>query len=1099
MNSIVSFRIWVPLRKRSSRIVLGLLLALVLGGLSTAAAVTSLSYTEDFTTTTYKNAAQTTADWNTTAGELRLWPFVPSYAGGYNTPGNAYGIAISGDLAIVADGGRGVMALDITDPTSPALLGSYDTGSFSWRVAIEGDIVYVADGHDGLLAIDITDPATPALAGSQNTPDYANGVAVAGDYAFIADHSSGLLVFDVADPTNPVLAGGYNTQDEALDVAVAGDIAFVADGDDGLVVVDIKDPTNPGLLGSRNTSGYARSVAVSGNFAFVADDSEGLQVIDITNPATPVIVGNYDTPAQAYGVTVVGDVAYVADKSSGLHIIDITDPTNPTLAGGYDTPGYAIHVAVAGEYAFVADDIQGLRVIDVADQIYPVVLVGSYGPMEYAHCVAVDGDLAFVADNYNGLYILDISDPRSPALVCQYDTPGHVWGVDIAGDLAYVLDTSSDLLVLDISDPANPAPVGSCVVPGGLYEIKVEGDIALIAAASAGLQVVDISDPTNPTILDDVNTTDWTYGVAVAGNYAYIADGGNGIIVIDISNPAFLLPVGGYNTPGHSIRLEVAGEHLFVADEGTGLIVLDISNPVTPILAGVCDTPGSAEGVAVSGDLAFVADYDAGLQVIDISDPTFPFIIDDYDTPLHAWEVTTAGEYVLVTDDLGGLQIFHIHQHDFNIADNVGRSLPVDGADETIVRARLTSTAADGVVYDLSIVGGGLWTAFYPDGTWRRFLDLGEDLVWRTGHPYRGPGNPAISEMTIDWLIRPGVITSVSDVPNDQGGRVIISLVRSGYDFADDPDYTITEYNVWLRVDDEGDTEAILAGGIPVEDDRFGDDSAVLSWGGSRYLASPGGGDRGEMPPGIWANVGDFPAIQQQEYGFIAETLSDSTEAGTAWAVYCVTAHATSPTVWFASEPASGYSVDNIAPGVPEGLAFNGPNTLEWDEADEEDFAYHTVYGSGSEILDEAATLIGYTVAPTFDVSGDSHAYYHVTTSDAANNESDAATVLNPSATTPGDHAVPPVFALHAASPNPFQTGTTITFDLPERCQVRVVIVDALGRRVRTVSDGHYAAGKHRIDWDGRGDAGERVAPGIYFARIVAGYFETSQRLVHIR
>jgi len=44
--------------------------------LSVPAAATTNSYTEDFTTTTYKDTNSTSADWNTAAGELRLFPFV---------------------------------------------------------------------------------------------------------------------------------------------------------------------------------------------------------------------------------------------------------------------------------------------------------------------------------------------------------------------------------------------------------------------------------------------------------------------------------------------------------------------------------------------------------------------------------------------------------------------------------------------------------------------------------------------------------------------------------------------------------------------------------------------------------------------------------------------------------------------------------------------------------------------------------------------------------------------------------------------------------------------------------------------------------------
>jgi hypothetical protein len=88
-----------------------------------SASATARSFTEDFTTTTYKDPVHSIADWDTTAGELRLPP-LPSLAGSYDTPGYALGVAVAGDLAFVADEGSGLQVIDISDPTNPVLTGS---------------------------------------------------------------------------------------------------------------------------------------------------------------------------------------------------------------------------------------------------------------------------------------------------------------------------------------------------------------------------------------------------------------------------------------------------------------------------------------------------------------------------------------------------------------------------------------------------------------------------------------------------------------------------------------------------------------------------------------------------------------------------------------------------------------------------------------------------------------------------------------------------------------------------------------------------------------------------------------------------------------
>ena len=48
-------------------------------------------HTEDFTTTAFKDTVNTIADWNTGDGELKLFPFMPTLAGTYNTPGSDFG------------------------------------------------------------------------------------------------------------------------------------------------------------------------------------------------------------------------------------------------------------------------------------------------------------------------------------------------------------------------------------------------------------------------------------------------------------------------------------------------------------------------------------------------------------------------------------------------------------------------------------------------------------------------------------------------------------------------------------------------------------------------------------------------------------------------------------------------------------------------------------------------------------------------------------------------------------------------------------------------------------------------------------------------
>jgi len=60
-------------------------------------------------------------------------------------------------------------------------------------------------------------------------------------------------------------------------------------------------------------------------------------------------------------------------------------------------------------------------------------------------------------------------------------------------------------------------------------------------------------------------------------------------------------------------------------------------------------------------------------------------------------------------------------------------------------------------------------------------------------------------------------------------------------------------------------------------------------------------------------------------------------------------------------------------------------------------------------------------------------------------------------------------------------------------------VYNVAGQRVRTLVNGRQRAGYKAIEWDGRDDAGRRVAPGVYFYRMKAGRFEATRKLTLLR
>ncbi len=302
-------------------------------------------------------------------------------------------------------------------------------------------------------------------------------------------------------------------------------------------------------------------------------------------------------------------------------------------------------------------------------------------------------------------------------------------------------------------------------------------------------------------------------------------------------------------------------------------------------------------------------------------------------------------------------------------------------------------------------------------------------------------------------------LTSLTDVPGDQGRQLRLSWTRSAYD---NPGSTveITGYSVYRRQDR----------GESIQRER---PDRVEGWDWLTWM----------------------PAYGDEIYQYVAPTLCDSTEdGGVCWSAFFIRASTPDHFTYYDSPPDSGYSIDNLAPGPPENLRWDGPALLAWDESADEDFGYFTVYGSEIDSLDGSAEVIGHTSETGMDVSGETYSYFHVTATDLNGNEGGSSSIESVLVTP--EVFIPSVYALRASSPNPFNTVTIVSFDLPDAVTVRLLVFDISGRRVKTLVDGLRSPGRYDLTWTADDDRGRRVAPGVYFARLEGGGFVATRRLV---
>lgn len=89
--------------------------------------------------------------------------------------------------------------------------------------------------------------------------------------------------------------------------------------------------------------------------------------------------------------------------------------------------------------------------------------------------------------------------------------------------------------------------------------------------------------------------------------------------------------------------------------------------------------------------------------------------------------------------------------------------------------------------------------------------------------------------------------------------------------------------------------------------------------------------------------------------------------------------------------------------------------------------------------------------------------------------------------TQPGAPAETPfVTRLAPCHPNPFNPVTTLRFELARAGNITLAVHDLAGRKVRVLTEGRYAAGRHAVLWDGRCDRGLPAPSGTYLIRLVA-------------
>jgi hypothetical protein len=243
------------------------------------------------------------------------------------------------------------------------------------------------------------------------------------------------------------------------------------------------------------------------------------------------------------------------------------------------------------------------------------------------------------------------------------------------------------------------------------------------------------------------------------------------------------------------------------------------------------------------------------------------------------------------------------------------------------------------------------------------------------------------------------MVTEAVDYPDDQGSMVVLSWTHGYLDAI--PHQIVTHYSVWMRMPEEAAARA----GVP---ERSG-----------------------------WAHVENVEAHYFEEYACNVPAYGNYTGSGDIpWTEYMVMAETDDQWVYWSSAVASGYAVDNLAPGAPlnlTGTPSGADALLDWEASghhDEDLFNYRVYRGDTPGFTADAGSLIGTATGTSYTdtAPGPGTWYYRVTGEDAHQNEglpSNEASATVGSAST----LAAAISCLPDTGTLPFTTRITVTLD----------------------------------------------------------------------
>jgi hypothetical protein len=367
-----------------------------------------------------------------------------------------------------------------------------------------------------------------------------------------------------------------------------------------------------------------------------------------------------------------------------------------------------------------------------------------------------------------------------------------------------------------------------------------------------------------------------------------------------------------------------------------------------------------------------------------------------------------------------------------------------------------------------------------------------EGCIVQAAHSENGLPGQRVTVQKVDrwgYLGAEPVLTSVGDVPNDQGGRVKVSWDASPLDY--DPLFNvISDYLVFRSAPAALVRTALQSGRIT---DRANEAATEADGQSPRLL-------RVVSPAGVtsyWEAIAVSNAAHLTSYSAVVPTTGDSVAGSNPLTAFMVQARGWSGTYWNSNE-LSGYSVDDLRPATPSpfgGVYAAGSTVLTWGAVADADLAHYRLYRGPLGFEPSPANRVAEpTTTGVVDAAGAPFAY-QLTAVDVHGNES-APALLVPQGVASAEGPDARVNFLAAPRAQPVRAGADVNlrFGLAREGRARLSVHDVQGRRLATLLDADLPAGEHAATLPGGS-----LRPGFYLVRLASPDFDATRRLVVVR